>query len=333
MTSRPSRWRRVRRVVAMLALAGVLAWLGLIAAAEWRHARSAPIVAWSPTAGGLDTRRGDDDRRPVLVLLHGAGLNGQSWAPFVRALGGGFRAIAPDLPGHGARRAERFTLASARATVADVAASVAPAPVILVGDSLGGFGAMAAVDAVPASQLRGVVIAGSTADFDRGQYVRWAFDLPKIALLLALIDDDRFAALALERFGVVGDDARRVLAAGMAVGIVPDAARELMFREFKAPLAAAGVPVLVVNGDGDTRAMAAHADWVASIPGAEGRVFADTGHGVSLLKPAGFAAAVEDFARRHVATATPADAATPVVAATPVSAAAPAAAPAPEDRP
>lgn len=303
MTPRPSRWRRVRRVVAVVALVVGLAWLGLLLAAEWRHARPGPIVAWQPTPNEIDTRRGADDRRPVLVLLHGAGLNGQSWAPFVRALDGGFRAIAPDLPGHGTRRAEGFTLESARATVAAIAESVAPAPVILVGDSLGGFSAMAAVDAVPASQLRGVVIAGSTADFDGGQYARWVLDLPQVAILLALFDDEDFAALALKRFGVTGDDARRVLAAGMNVGIVPDAARELMFRSFKAPLAGAGVPVLVVNGDGDVRAMAAHADWVASIPGAEGQVFVDTGHGVSLLRPVEFAAVVDSFGHRHVAAA------------------------------
>ena len=42
---------------------------------------------------------------PTLVLLHGATLNSHIWDAVRRDLNPKYRVIAPDLPGHGARRA------------------------------------------------------------------------------------------------------------------------------------------------------------------------------------------------------------------------------------
>lgn len=42
---------------------------------------------------------------PTLVLLHGATLNSHMWDAVRRDLNPKYRVIAPDLPGHGARRA------------------------------------------------------------------------------------------------------------------------------------------------------------------------------------------------------------------------------------
>ncbi len=50
---------------------------------------------------------------PTLILLHGATLNGRMWDPVRRALDPRWRVLTPDLPGHGARSAERYTLPTA----------------------------------------------------------------------------------------------------------------------------------------------------------------------------------------------------------------------------
>lgn len=87
------------------------------------------------------------------------------WDAVRRDLNPSYRVIALDLPGHGAHADGRFTLAAATAAVAAAARSVAPAPVLLVGDSLGGYTAMAAASAVPAKQLRGLMIGGASSNF------------------------------------------------------------------------------------------------------------------------------------------------------------------------
>ena len=69
--------------------------------------------------------------KPVLVLIHGATANGRMWAPVRRILEArGYRVLTPDLPGHGARRAEPFSLQAAVHTVVEAVASVEPAPVV-----------------------------------------------------------------------------------------------------------------------------------------------------------------------------------------------------------
>jgi pimeloyl-ACP methyl ester carboxylesterase len=43
----------------------------------------------------------DGNDRPLLVFAHYFGGSGRSWSPLLRALGGDFECIAPDLPGFG----------------------------------------------------------------------------------------------------------------------------------------------------------------------------------------------------------------------------------------
>src|SRR6476619_3478220 len=106
-------------------------------------------------------------QKSVLVLLHGATANGRMWDPVRRILEArGYRVLTPDLPGHGARRGETYTLEGAVETVRKAVASVAPAPVVVAGDSLGGYTTMASAGALPAAQLRGIVASGCTLVFE-----------------------------------------------------------------------------------------------------------------------------------------------------------------------
>ncbi len=77
---------------------------------------------------------------PALVLLHGWGLNVRVWDPLAEALGGRFRLIALDLPGHGhspwqpARATARRQVEGIRAAVASL---LGHNPYALLGWSLG----------------------------------------------------------------------------------------------------------------------------------------------------------------------------------------------------
>src|SRR5437763_1208512 len=74
--------------------------------------------------------------RPAVLLLHGFTHTGSSWEPVVAALGESYRAITPDLRGHGsASGAVPVTLA---AVIADLQTLVPTGGFTLAGYSMGG---------------------------------------------------------------------------------------------------------------------------------------------------------------------------------------------------
>ena len=93
-----------------------------------------------------------------LVLLHGFTQTRQSWRRTVAALGGRYRALAPDLPGHG-QAAERRP-ASFAACAAYVRA-LAGQPCTVAGYSMGGRIALHTALAVPGLVERLVLIGAS----------------------------------------------------------------------------------------------------------------------------------------------------------------------------
>jgi 2-succinyl-6-hydroxy-2,4-cyclohexadiene-1-carboxylate synthase len=95
---------------------------------------------------------------PTVVLLHGFTNTGASWQPVIRALGERYRAIAPDIRGHGSASATRpVTL---EAVIADVAGQTEQ-PFTLVGYSMGGRIALHAALALPGRVERLVLIGAS----------------------------------------------------------------------------------------------------------------------------------------------------------------------------
>ena len=93
-----------------------------------------------------------------LVLLHGFTQTRQSWRRTAAALGGRYRAIAPDLPGHGSAAQRRP--ASFSACVGYVRA-LGGDEFTLAGYSMGGRIALAAALALP-SQVRRLMLVGAS---------------------------------------------------------------------------------------------------------------------------------------------------------------------------
>lgn len=278
--------------------------LAIIATAEWNHRASVR----DPKAARLpDDAATGDAHKPVLVLLHGAGLNGHMWDAVRRHLDPDWRVIALDLPGHGQHSVQAYSLEAASATIAAAVRAVAPAPVLLVGDSLGGYSAIAAAPAVPAAQLRGLVLAGSSANFDGAlQWPRYFKDIVAITLMSAFVDEQDFAHRALALFGVAEADRPAIVAAGVKLRAVPQAGRALIDVDMRSQLAAIDVPVLIINGALDKRAVAQEASFIAAAKKPSQFRFENTGHGVSMLRPQEFAQQVNSFARQQFAPPAPA---------------------------
>lgn len=100
---------------------------------------------------------------PTVVFLHGGGVSGWMWRPTLSHLGGDFRTVVPDFPGHG--RSGDFSYLSHKATIAGLAELIereAPVGALIVGFSLGAQLAIQLASERP-ELVRGViVISGET---------------------------------------------------------------------------------------------------------------------------------------------------------------------------
>lgn len=100
--------------------------------------------------------------RPV-VFVHGVRTSSAIWTEQVAAMErAGHPVVTVDLPGHGARAHERFSLAAAHRVI-DEAVESCPIPPLLVGMSLGGYMSLAYA-ALHQPKLAGLVLAGCTTE-------------------------------------------------------------------------------------------------------------------------------------------------------------------------
>ncbi len=167
------------------------------------------------------------------------------WRSQVLALrAAGHEAIAIDLPGHGSRIGERFTLDSAVAAIAD-AVTLAEHPVFLCGFSLGGYTSIHYAGLSP-RPLRGLLAAscGTTP-------YRVVLDSWRLAARVIHTFPDRGLALnnwavrAAVRDPELADD---VISGGVALEVMDDALRELRQLTPLHSLRQIEHPVWLVNG-------------------------------------------------------------------------------------
>jgi pimeloyl-ACP methyl ester carboxylesterase len=101
---------------------------------------------------------------PAIVFIHGTRLTRRQWWPQLRRLADRYRCIALDLPGHGVRAGEPFSIAAATAAVAEaIDAEAAAGSATLVGLSLGGYVAIETAEAHP-ERVTALVLAGCSAE-------------------------------------------------------------------------------------------------------------------------------------------------------------------------
>lgn len=179
-----------------------------------------------------------------VVLVHGVRTSRTMWRAQVELLAAaGYPAVAVDLPGHGLRRAERFTLAGADGVVA-AAVDGLGGRALVVGLSLGGYVAIAHAARHPA-QVAGLVAAGCSTRPAPLLLDGWALAARGIARLPD-------AGAGLNQFMVKHTlpvaPAADVAAGGFALDVMADVLRELRPVTPLADLARVRAPVWIVNG-------------------------------------------------------------------------------------
>lgn len=230
----------------------------------------------------------------TILFVHGTRLTGSMWTPQLTGLGEEFETIAMDLPGHGRRAGEPFTLDRAVEVVIETIDATDDRQAIVVGLSLGGYVAMAAAAVAP-DRVRGLVVSGATAE-----PVGWrTVPLHAIARSMDLAMGPRLDVLQARFFRRRYPPAlaEPIIADGFWTGAGATALRALADERFMPRLAAYPGPSLLVNGEYDVvfrpgaRAFAqvAHHAHRVRIAGAS--------HLANLDRPAAFNEAVRRFAR------------------------------------
>ncbi|MBB5853389.1 alpha/beta fold hydrolase [Amycolatopsis umgeniensis] len=176
-----------------------------------------------------------------IVFVHGIRLSGAAWSEQLELLQHPARAV--DLPGHGTRRGERFTLAGA----ADAVVEGMEEPSLVVGHSLGGYVAIAAAARHP-ERVAGLVVADST--YLPGRTLEAPF---RVAHRLLMRLPDRGEGLSRRQFRSVLPPklAEAVIGGGIATEVIPDVAEAFAAFDVLAELGTYPGPTWLINGSRD----------------------------------------------------------------------------------
>jgi len=229
---------------------------------------------------------------PAIVFVHGTRLTRSMWRAQMIDLADDYRVIAVDLPGHGARADEPFTLDSGADAVAAAIRAEVGAPAVVVGLSLGGYVAMHLAARDP-DLVRGLVLSGATAE-----PVAWRA-LPYRALGVAL---ERLPIRWLDaanhwffRSRFPADIGDPVIQGGFWYRGGGAAVRSLVGERFAPRLAAFGGPVLLLNGAYDIPFRVSVRVFARAAPQARRVRLAGAVHLANLDQPRAFSAAVRGF--------------------------------------
>jgi len=246
-----------------------------------------PAELGETTSGPIDA--------PAIVFLHGTRLSRAVWTPQRRALDDEFRVIALDLPGHGERAMEPFTLEGAVDTVAAaIRDGAAGGRAVVVGLSLGGYVAMTLAASHP-ELVRGLVIAGASAEPVGIRRLAYR----ALAAILAGLDGPRLDRLNRwffrTRYPV--SIAEPIVAGGFWSGGGAVALRTLFDQRFLPRLAAYPGPTLILNGELDLLFRLSAPTFAMAACDARRVVLAGALHLSNLDRPDAFSLAVREFAR------------------------------------
>ena len=229
--------------------------------------------------------------RPHLVLVHGSRLSSSQWTPLVPLLEPHADLTLVDLPGHGARAGETFTMRRCVEVVQDAVVAVGRPPV-LVGHSLGGYAAMAHA-AAHAEDLGALVLAGCTAvpvGPGAGLY-------RGVAALTERLGPERMTRINLRvlRRAYASEVIEPVIAGGFYFAPTPDAWREVMAHCRPEMLHGVRCPVTFLNGQWDQFRVGVRT-FRRACPHAQVRVVRRATHLAPLDQPEAFARAVLEAA-------------------------------------
>ena len=180
-----------------------------------------------------------------VVLIHGLRVSGASLHRIAAAIPGR-TVVTPDLPGHGARAGETFSIDAAVATILEVIDDLGT-PAVVAGMSLGGYVAMATAGRAP-EMIAGLVPMCSTAQPNR----MLAFPFRMLGAVTAVMPKE--AALisrGLTNVALGRRVSRDMEAGGLSLHSIRDVADELSHFDALDALRRYPGPVAFISGGWD----------------------------------------------------------------------------------
>lgn len=231
---------------------------------------------------------------PAIVFVHGTRLTGSMWAAQQASLADEFRTIALDLPGHGTRAPEPFTLDGAADALSAAIREHAGGRAVVVGLSLGGYVAMALAAREP-ERIRGLVLCGATAE----PVGPWSLPYRTLAGIMDGVEDDRLRRLNAWYFRrrYPAAIAEPIIAGGFWFRGGATALRALAGERFAPRLTAYPGPTLILNGELDPIFRMGARTFASAARDVRRVRLAGATHLANLDRPAAFSDAVRRFAR------------------------------------
>ncbi|WP_055690445.1 alpha/beta fold hydrolase [Streptomyces prasinus] len=230
-----------------------------------------------------------------IVLVHGTRFSAGQWSVQLAALRDEFPVAAVDLPGHGERSAQPWSLSSATGIIASAVDSLGRGPALVVGHSLGGYAALEFARCRP-ERLRGLVLAGASAS-TRGLSAvpyRW------VAGLVPRLPAERLARWndRLLRRLYPPEVVEETIRSGYAFHTLPAAWGEVLGRFGAEAMRHVKAPVLILNGEKDAVFRSGEADFARAHPHARVELIPRAGHLANFDDPDAFTDAVRRFAQQ-----------------------------------
>lgn len=226
---------------------------------------------------------------PRLILLHGTRFDSRQWDPYP-ALCPGIDLSTLDLPGHGTRIGEPWSMDGAVALLADRVRELAAdgAPVLVAGHSLGGYVATRYAQANPYA-LAGLILIGATADPSRHRFGAGLYS--GFARLLPWVGPERMARFTNSVVRLLG--AKGELPGSDAYHALGEAWASVMAQARVDQLREVGGPVFLMAGEFDQMRLdlLAYAD---ACPRAYTRIIPGVSHLMPLTHPKQVAAAINE---------------------------------------
>ncbi len=218
-----------------------------------------------------------------VVLLHGARVSRTMWRPQLAALErAGRPAVAIDLPGHGTRIAERFTLAGATAAVEEAVDAVGGRAVV-VGMSLGGYLGIHHAALRP-DQVVGLLAGACCSVPDQPATAAWQLAVRGIT---RLPDGGAWLNQRLVDLALPPEGAAACAEGGFALAVMGDLLAEVRRIDVLADLARVRCPVWLVNGSLDHFRLQERA-FLRAAPGARRVLVRGATHLSSVVRPVAF---------------------------------------------
>ncbi|MFF3893279.1 alpha/beta fold hydrolase [Streptomyces sp. NPDC001812] len=230
-----------------------------------------------------------------MVFVHGTRFSAGQWSVQLAALRDEFPVVAVDLPGHGERSAQPWSLGTATEIIASAVDSLGRGPALVVGHSLGGYAALEFARCRP-ERLRGLILAGASAS-TRGLGTvpyRW------VAGLVPRIPADRLARWndRLLRRLYPPEVVEATIRSGYAFHALPAAWGEVLGRFDADAMRHVKSPVLILNGEKDVVFRSGEADFARAHPHARVELIPRARHLANFDDPDAFTDAVRRFAQQ-----------------------------------